>query len=362
MMRRNSGFGTYLGPLLISALFLILSEPIAAQKTPNPGTRSNPGIGNPQPHAYSVSGSVSDADSHNRIDSVRVDLRAFTGGTVATTFTSGNGNFTFSNVTSGSYQMVVEQNGYQPFVQEVDIEGPLYGLTIELRSKPVASTTVHGPATVSQRELSIPQKAHDSMQKGLELLYKKSDYPGSIKQFERAALEFPDYYEAYTQMGVAYLHTNNTADAEKSFRKSVDLSKEKYPDAFFWLASMRSDQQNFADAEPLARKSVELNPNSWQANSELARALIGLDRPAEAEKSAQAALKLRPDNALLYLILANAHTQLQNNQALLDDLNNYLKLAPKGQFAEQARQQQKELQQALGDAQATPAATAPPNP
>jgi tetratricopeptide (TPR) repeat protein len=140
------------------------------------------------------------------------------------------------------------------------------------------------------------------------------------------------------------------------------VSKEKYADAFFWLASMRSDQQNFADAEPLARKSVELNPNSWQANSELARALIGLNRPAEAEKSAQAALKLRPDNALLYLILANAHTQLQNSQALLDDLNNYLKLAPKGQFAEQARQQQKELQQALGDAQATPAATATPNP
>src|SRR6201998_1187473 len=124
-------------------------------------------------------------------------------------------------------------------------------------------------------------------------------------------------------MGVGYLHTNNTADAEKSSRKSVDRSKEKYPDAFFWLASMRSDQQNFADAEPLARKSVELNPNSWQANSELARALIGLDRPAEAEKSAQAALKLRPDNALLYLILANAHTQLQNNQALLEDLTTY---------------------------------------
>jgi Carboxypeptidase regulatory-like domain/Tetratricopeptide repeat len=361
-MRRSTGFKTYLPPLLISALFLALSEPIAAQKTPNPGTRTNPGIGTPQPHMYTVSGSVSDLDSHNRIDNVRVDLRAFTGGTVATVFTSGNGNFTFSNVASGTYQMVVDQTGYQPYMQEVDIEGPVYGLTIELRSKPVASNTVHGPATVSQRELSIPQKAHDSMQKGLELLYKKSDYPGSIKQFERAAQAFPDYYEAYTRMGVAYLHMNNTADAEQSFRKSVDLSKEKYADAFFWLASMRSDQQKFADAEPLARKSVELDSNSWQANSELARALIGLNRPEEAEKSAQAALKLRPDNALLYLILANVHTELQNSQALLDDLNNYLKLAPNGQFAEQVRKQQKELQQTQGDAHAGSAAPTPPNP
>ena len=361
-MRRSTGFNRYLAPLLMSAVFLVFSEPTAAQKAPNPGTRGNPGIGNPQPRTYTVSGSVSDADSHNRIDSVRVDLRAFTGGTVATTFTSGNGNFTFSNIASGNYQMVVEQTGYQPFMQEVDIEGPLYGLTIELRGKPVASNAVHGPATVSQRELSIPQKAHDSMQKGLELMYKKSDYSGSIKQFERATQAYPDYYEAYTQMGVAYLHMNNIADAEQSFRKSIDLSKGKYADSYFWLASMRSDQQNFAEAEPLARKSVEIDPTSWQANSELSRALIGLNRPAEAEKSAQAALKLRPDNALLYLILANAHTQLQNSQALLDDLDNYLKLAPNGQFANQARQQQKELRQALGDAQATPSASPSPNP
>ena len=361
-MRRSTGFETYLAPLLVGAVFLVLSQPIAAQKTPNPGTRGTPGIGNPQPRTYTVSGSVSDADSHNRIDNVRVDLRAFTGGTVATTFTSGNGNFTFSNIASGTYQLVVEQMGYQPFMQEVDIEGPLYGLAIDLRSKPSTGNAIHGPATVSQRELSIPQKAHDSMQKGLELLYKKSDYAGSIKQFERATQAFPDYYEAYTQMGVAYLHMNNAADAEQSFRRSMDLSKEKYADAYFWLASMQSDKENFAEAEPLARKSVALDPNSWQANSELARALIGLNRPAEAEKSAQAALKLRPDNALLYLILANAHSQLQNNQALLDDLDNYLKLAPKGQFADQARKQQKELQQALGDAQASPPPSAPPNP
>lgn len=313
-------------------------------------------------HSYSVSGSVADADSHNRIDDVRVDLRAFTGGTVATTFTSGNGNFMFNNVASGSYQMVVEQTGYQPFMQEVDVEGPLYGLAIELRGKPVTGNVVHGGATISQRELSIPQKAHDSMQKGLELLYRKSDYAGSIKQFERAAQEFPGYYEAYTQIGVAYLHMGNAESAEQSFRKSMDVSKEHYADAFFWLASMRSDKENFAEAEPLARKSVELNPNSWQANSELARALVGLNRPAEAETSARAALKLRPDNALLYLILANAHTQLQNNQALLDDVTNYLRLAPNGQFAERARQQQKQLQQLLGDAKAVPSATTPTNP
>jgi len=64
--------------------------------------------------------------------------------------------------------------------------------------------------------------------------------------------------------------------------------------ALFWLASLFSKGQKFAEAEPLARKAVELNTNSWEANSELARALVGLGRAAEAETSALAASKLRP--------------------------------------------------------------------
>jgi Flp pilus assembly protein TadD len=129
----------------------------------------------------------------------------------------------------------------------------------------------------------------------------------------------------------------------------------------FWLATLLSNGEHFSDAELLARKAVELDPNSWQANSELARALLGLNRATEAEKSALAAVKLRADHPLLYLLLANIHDQLQNNPALLEDLNNYLKLAPAGPFADQVRQQRTQVQQALGGAQGTPAPPAPPN-
>jgi tetratricopeptide (TPR) repeat protein len=293
-----------------------------------------------------------------------VDLRAFTGGTIATAFTSGNGNFQFNNVGAGTYDLVVEQPGYIALRQSVDVEGPLYGLFIEIHSTPAARSVVGGSPTVSKRELSIPRKAHEDMEKGLVLLYRKSDYPGSLKQFQRAIQEYPDYYEAYTQIGVAYLHLKNSANAEQALRKSLDISQEQYPDAFFWLATLLSNDEHFDQAEPLARKGVELAPNSWQANSELARALLGLNRPAEAEKSAQAAVKLRPDNPLLYLSLANIHGELQDYPALLDDLSNYLKLAPTGPFADQARQQLKQVQLALGAVPEAPTqpAPAPPKP
>ena len=193
------------------------------------------------------------------------------------------------------------------------------------------------------------------MQKGLAKLNGKPDYQGSIKDFERAIQEYPDYHEAYAQMGVAYLHLGNNTNSEQALRKSLELSKNQDVDALIWLATLLSNGDKYAEAEPLARKAVDLNPNSWQANSELARALLGLNRFEEAEKNAQAAVKLRPDNPLLYLIEANIHEQLQDGPALLDDLNNYLKLAPNGPFAGQVRQQKEQVQQELGNAQGTPA-------
>jgi hypothetical protein len=355
-MRRFSGFDPFITPLLICALFFI-SEPIAAQRPSNPtAPRPTPGTGTIQPHSFSVGGIVSDAESHTRIDGIRVDLHALTGGTVATAFTSGNGNFQFNNIPAGSYDVVIEQMGYQTTHQRVDIQGTTIGLMLELRGMPRASSVPHGNPTVSKRELSIPHKAHDAMEKGLALLYGKSDYQGSVKQFERAAQEYPDYYEAYTEMGVAYMKLGDVVNSEHALRKALDLSDQHYEGAMYWLASLLSDDQRFADAEPLARKGVELDANSWQANSELARALLGLGRAAEAETSALAAVKLRPENANLHLLLANIHVELQNKPALLDDLNAYLKLAPAGPFANQARKQRDEVQQELQNTQASPAA------
>src|SRR5882672_7484966 len=356
-MRHIPGFDPFLTPVLIGVLFFI-SEPIAAQKPSNPTVTPRPtlGMGTNTPRTVSVSGMVLDAESHTRVDGLRVDLRAFAGGTVATAFTSGNGDFQFNSIAPGNYDLVIDQQmGYLFTHQQVQIQGNTFGLTLEVRGMPTASAVPAGSPTVSKRELSIPHNAHDSMQKGLTLLYGKADYKGSIKQFERATQGYPDYYEAYTEMGVAYMNLGDVVNSERVLRKALDLSDAHYVSALFWLASLLSNSQRFADAEPLARKGVELDANSWQANSELARALLGLGRAAEAETSALAAIKLRPDNPNLHLVLANIHTELQNNPALLDDLNAYLKLAPTAPFAGQARKQRDEIQQELQNTQASPA-------
>lgn len=351
-MRPSTGLISFRA-LAFICLFFPFCAHLFAQRGSGSPNRSGSNSNTVRPPNFSVRGKVVDTQNRAQLENVRVELRTFTGVTVGTSFTHTGGDFEFLNVGVGSYELIVQQSGYHTVSQRLDVQDSVYGLSIDLHPSSTTETLAPGPSSVSARELTIPRKAHDDMEKGLGLLYEKSDYQGSIKQFERAIQEYPGYYEAYTQIGIADMHARNNAIAEQMLRKALELSHETDVDALSWLSTLLNDTQRFADAEPLARKGLELDSKSWQSNAELARALLGLHRPAEAEKSALAAAQLRPDNALLYLVLANIHTQLENAPALLEDLNNYLRLAPTGPMADQARAQRKQLQDELGDSQQT---------
>jgi len=360
-MRRFSTF-VRISALSLFPILLCLS-PLAAQKNPPP-TMPTPNPGTIPSRIFSVNGMVSDAATHARIDYVKLELHSVNGAVVGTVFSNTNGTFQFDNVTPGSYTLVADLVGFESVSESVEVDqSSVYGLQIDLvKAADSDAIVLGGPSTVSARELSIPRKAHDDMEKGMALLYEKSDYQGSLKPFEKAIEEYPDYYEAYTQVGIAYMKLADVANAEKAFRKSIEVSHEKYADAYIGLSELFLNTKRFVDAEPAARKAIEIDPNRWQGHSELARTLVELHRPSEAEPSAVAATRLKPENPTLYLLLANIHIQLQNNPALLDDLNHYLKLAPDGPFADQARRERDEIQQGLAASQTSPAAPSPPPP
>ena len=344
-MRRSRNLVPLLG------LFLFVA-PLAAQ---NPMEE----IGREE--FVSIQGTLRDAATGREVPDTRVDLASFSGGTVESTVTSSSGGFFFDNVTKGSYVITVHHPDYLPLSEQVSSDGRrIFGLQLSLRKKPAAAGTpaVNPYPGASARATGIPRAAQEAMNRGMDLLYVKSDIRGSLSQFERAIKAYAGFYEAYTQMGVAHTNLGDSADAEKAFRKAIEVSQEKYVDAYAGLAVLLSNAQRYADAEVAARKAVDLNPNDWRGQGELGRALYGLQRYQDAEAPAAAAAKLAPDNSTLQLLRASIHLQLKNLPAMAEDLDAYLKLVPTGPEADRMRELRAKVQQAI--AGTPPAPQAPP--
>jgi len=306
-----------------------------------------PGNAQSRRSVFSIGGNIHDANDHHAMENVQVTLKQLTGLTVNTTFTRGSGDFQFDGLGNGDYIIDIDVKGYERIQQTITISSnSRLGLSIFL----IRTGKVSNPAaqlSISAHQLSVPHKAHDEFEKGMTLIYLKSDYQAAIAQFQLAIRDFPTYYEAYAEEGNAYYQLQEMEHAEEALRKSIDLSSGQYADATFTLAALQTDSKHFTEAETTARQGISVDSSSWRGPFELARALTALKKTDEAEKYAQQSRDLMPDNPPVYLLLANIHIQRKDYHALLRDLDDYLRLDPTGSGADQARKTRERVQSML---------------
>lgn len=286
-----------------------------------------------------------------------VSLEALSSGTRAASpvVTGIDGEFQFTAVRDGDYYVVATKRGYDTVTIHVSVlSGSAAPVLIDLHKHHDEKEPSSPEDSISARELSIPVRARESFERGRKLLYEKSEPEKSISEFQHAIDQFPTYYEAYTQIGVAHYRLARSVEAEQALRKSIEISAGKYPDALSLLAQMLNDEGRFSEAEPLARQAITDEDASWRGHFELARALVGLKRTPEAETSASQAKELKPDNPQIYLLLANVHIQQGKFTSVVQDLDKYLKLAPNAPGSDQIRQRRDRMREILQHAPATP--------
>ncbi|HEY2646389.1 MAG TPA: carboxypeptidase regulatory-like domain-containing protein [Candidatus Acidoferrales bacterium] len=312
-------------------------------------------------HAFSISGNIRDAADHRALENIQVNLKKPMGGTISTEYSSSNGDFQFDGLQRGDYSIDIEVKDYEAVHQSVTIStNNEIGISINLvRTAKVVVPTAQ--LSISAHQLSVPHKAHDEYEKGMALIYVKMDYRGAIAQFQLAIKDFPNYYEAYADEGAAYFQLQEMGPSEEATRKSIEISQGQYADALFNLAELLTDTNRYAEAETISRKAIAVDKSSWRGPFELARALTRLNQPDEAEKNAQQSRDMMPDNAPVYLLLGNVHIQKKNYPALVQDLDEYLRLAPSSPEAEQARKTRDQVQAALNAAKERAAARAKEN-
>lgn len=300
----------------------------------------------------SVSGNVRDELTREPIAGAQVELKAASAGKGDGSAISGRvGDFQFNGLASGSYVISVEREGYQSIQLEIGLAGSSQSpIVVSLRR--LDTNVPHAPGnSVSVHELSRPAKAREAYDKGVELLTSANpDYDRALAHLQRAVKECPTYYEAFAEMGIAEFQLGNSAGAEKSLRKSLELSGNQYPKALFLLADLLNRLGRFADAEPIAAQMIASEPSSSQGaqgHYELARALDGQRRASEAEANATKALEMQPDDPKISLLLGNIHIQERNYAAAIRDFDRYLRVAPQGPQSDLVRKGRERIQKAL---------------
>ena len=194
-------------------------------------------------------------------------------------------------------------------------------------SEPLVANAVQPPRgdTVSIRELSIPEKARKSFEKGTRILV-AGNAEASIEEFKRAISAFPSYYEAYYQMGAAQVYLGFAHEAEDAFNKSIQLSDGRFAMPYFGLSMVLCHENNFAEGDTLAKTGLSLAPDSLIGQFSLSWAELGLGRLSVAEKTLRDILQRKPNFTEARLLLLEVHRRQMSLPELVDDIEAYLKL------------------------------------
>lgn len=283
-----------------------------------------------------ISGTVLSQGDDRTLSQIAVGLKSSTLGIFRSVLTDYSGHFEVRGLPAGTYEIVVEESGYEPLQTKAQLEGSPLKLVLHLKLSQWLQAR-RNRYTVSVRDLKIPGKAKTELQKGLERVG-RNDPAGGLEHFQKATELSPEYYEAYYHRGTMEMKLGHRDQAMQSFQTAIELSGGEYAWAEFGLAYLLYLEGKASEAEPIVRRGLEVDGNSPDGHAILGMVLMRLDRLEEAEKSAQEAVLKKPDYAEAYLVLADVCVRRHEYRVQIENLDAYLRLAPNGPASAKVRE------------------------
>lgn len=322
--------------LLLPFLFLLPASASAQRDrdTYNPGNQ-----------AFEVSGQVNVADTNEPAGNVPVRLERFSGGLVDQMNTDGRGRFRFTNLQRGYYKVVINAPGYAPTQQEADLTllSKTYLLFTLATSKSGARGEPTGAGAVV--DARVPADAREELAQGRSAMARKS-YPDAVAHLQKAISIYPDFFDARLLLATAFIDLRDWANAETTLRRTLELKPENAT-ALIYLGEVYWRQKRFPDAEQTLLAGLKLDEKSWHGYFTLGRLYWELGDVAKAGPPLGKTLQLKPDFAEAHLLAGNILLRVNQQQRAVIEYQEYLKLAPKGEFAPQTRELVQKIQKAM---------------
>jgi tetratricopeptide (TPR) repeat protein len=165
----------------------------------------------------------------------------------------------------------------------------------------------------------------------------------SIAAFNRAIEISANCFDCYYNIGYAQAQKKDYEKAEASYKKAIEL-KADYAEAYAGLANIYNAQRKFDEAAAASSKATQLGAGAAGAGGATADAsfnqgviLWNAGKVAEAKKQFEAVVAANPNHAEAHYQLGMALVNEGNLAGAATEFETYLKLAPAGPNAVQAK-------------------------
>jgi TolA-binding protein len=292
---------------------------------------------------FEVSGQVRSADNRT-VENAMVRIETHSGALVDQGTTDSLGRFRFTRLRSGTYKVSTTAGGGVAQSQVVDINrsNPRPHLLFQLVPE------VPPPAgRIGVIDVRVPLDAKTAFDKGIAAVAeKKSD--AAIAQFKKAIEIYPEFYDAHLSLAQLYMDGGQLDKAEAGFRQAMTVNP-KGVRAMVSLGEVYRRQKKYEPAQKVLADALKLDSNSWESNFTLGRIYWELKDIVTAGRYVARALELQPDIAEAHLLAGNIFVRAGLPANALIEYEEYLRLAPNGEFSEQTKALVEKLKKSMPD-------------
>lgn len=284
---------------------------------------------------YEVSGQI--RSSENRpIENVMVRIETSTGVLVDQGTADNMGRFRFIRLRPGQYKVSLKAAGLTAAPQAVDLSriSPRVHVLFQLVPD-LAASRPRGAERPGVIDARVPSEARDALEKGRAAVDSKQT-DAAITQLQKATRVYRDYYEAHRMLGQLYMDTSQWEKAEASFREALRID----PKAILALTSLGEvyrREKKYEEAQRTLEQALKLDNNSWESNFTLGRIHWELKDIVKAGKYVARSIELQPNVAEGHLLAGNIFIRAGLPENALIEYEEYLRLAPKGDFSVQTQ-------------------------
>ena len=282
--------------------------------------------------------------------SVKIRLEGNEGELIRDSFTDSTGNFEVRSLGTGIFTIIVpsDDRRYATTTERFEItrySPDVVAISVYLNAKEESGPRRKGERhTISAKEAngSIPKKAREAYDLSVDLS-RHGKTREAIEELKRAIAIYPEYFQAYNDLGVAYIKLDLIDDAIRALEKSAVLDPKAFnPRLNLGIANVR--RQDFQRAEPHLRAAVAIDSSLPLAHLYLGITLWKTSRSNEAEDEFARALSLGgSDIAIAHYYLGQLYAGKGRIADAVAELETYLKQKPDSDDAQQARQKIAEL-------------------